>query len=609
MCGIFCAIDTKKNFIDTDYNQFHLLTDLVKYRGPNSSDYKIYNTLNEECTPNNFNIFLGHRRLAILDLSIAGNQPMSYDNLTIVHNGEIFNFVEIRNELENLGEKFFSNSDTEVILKTYKRFGTKSFSKFNGMWAFIILDHSSKKIIISRDRFSIKPLFYYATKNRYYFASEIKQLLPLIPFKKLNDVSMFKFLKQSISDYDHETFFEEIFRVKPKTNLVLDLISGNSIEEEYWQYELNDCGSEKEVFNNFKDLFYDSVKIRLRSDVEIGALLSGGLDSSSIAVISDRLTNGNIKTFSIISADKRYSEEKFIDLLLQSNTMHNKKIIFNADDIKEKIEEVIFHQDEPFGSFSIIAQYMIFSKIKENSDITVVLSGQGGDEILLGYMKFFYFYLQSLHKRKRYDKLIKEIFASLFYRTVLLQNKISLSKRYLSFFQNRKTEFITLNSKSEETWKFNSLSDRQRTDIDKYSIPNLTRYEDRNSMAFSLETRLPFLDHRLVNLLLNVKDELKIKNGWPKYILRKSLTELPYEIRWRRDKRSFVIPEDSWLKSDFRVEINKIFKDSTLAKLGCINEKQFLNYYQSYLNGNKMIHHSDISRVFIAEKWANKYFN
>jgi asparagine synthase (glutamine-hydrolysing) len=607
MCGIFCAISFNQRFTYKEFEQFKVLTDLVSHRGPDASGYKRYSTSmisNDET----FNIFFGHRRLSIIDLSVNGNQPMESDNISIIYNGEIFNYLELREELRSRGVSFKTNSDTEVILKIYETEGTKGFAKLNGMWAFIIYDLQKNIIITSRDRFSLKPLFYLNLGTNFFLASEIKQLIPLLNKKELNSNAMFNFIKQALTDYSDDTFFNSIKKVKPKTNLIINLSQGEFKEETYWDYEPISIGSEKNAFEMFREILFDSVSMRLRSDVDVGSLLSGGLDSSAISIIASKFNLTDFKTFSIISDDENFSEEEYIDEFVNQTGIKNLKIPFDANEVLNSIDSVICNQDEPFGSFSIIAQNLIFKKIKENSDTVVVLSGQGGDEIMMGYLKFFFFYLKDLARKKRIDLLLKELFQSLVNRTILYQFNMSAAKRYIKQLQKEKNHFILFEGNNEVIWESNDLKKRQIDDIDKYSIPALARYEDRNSMAYSVESRVPFLDHRLVNLLINMKPELKLKRGWSKYVLRKALTELPERIKWRRDKRNFLIPEDKWLRINLSNSIKTLFNDSYLNRFGIVDDRKFLNYYNEYLKGSKLIHHADISRVYIAEKWLRQNF-
>lgn len=614
MCGIFGALSFDKYFNHSDWDKFIDLTNLVSYRGPNASGNITVNK--NEKTLNNrdkFNIFLGHRRLSIIDLSESGNQPLTDGNgLWIVFNGEIFNYLELKKELTNIGYEFKTKTDTEIILKIYREYGAEGFSKLNGMWALALLDLPNNMLFLSRDRFSIKPLYFTRINSEIYFASEIKQLLPLMKKTEINQGTMFSYLSQGCLNHNEQTFYNHIYKVKPKNNLAIKLGNGEINERKYWDFKLEDKLNSDETIERFRELFIDSIKIRLRSDVKIGALLSGGLDSSAIVIIANELTNGNFNTYSIISDDKKYSEEQFVDILSRQKGIKNFKLSYQQKEALDSLQKVVYHQEEPFGGFSIVAQYKILEKIKTETDIIVVLSGQGGDEILMGYLKYFFFNLKELLGKGRFPAAIKQVFLSLLQGTVLNQFRLSEAKRYIPNYlpwssKINSTPYLKLKNELEPIWEISGIAQRQILDIDKYSVPALTHYEDRNSMAHSLETRLPFLDHRLVNFALSLPVEMKINNGWTKYILRKSISELPEEIRWRKDKQGFTTPEESWIRNDFRSTIHDIFQKSLLEDMGIIDAKSFLGFYDSFLRGKRTILYSDISRVFIAELWARKF--
>ncbi len=607
MCGIFCAVSFEEPFNQTDYNNFIDATNLVTYRGPDTYGYQKYNTQEENYSVEYFNIFFGHRRLSIIDLGKDGAQPMSSGNKHIIFNGEIFNYLELRDELKSAGVQFRSNSDTEVILKIYETYGPKGFNKLNGMWVFILLDLDNELITVSRDRFSIKPLYWYKNKGKIFFASEIKQLIPFIVKKELNNLAMSRLLHQGILDMDSETFYKNIYSLKPKFNLIINLKNQEIKNEKYWDYTFSEIRG-NDVFEQFRNLFTDSIRIRLRSDVEVGAMLSGGLDSSAISVISKNIIGDSFNTYSVVSEQKKYSEEKFSDLLARENFLKNQKLFISHQNILSNFQSVLYHQDEPFLNFIVVAHYTILQKIKNETDIIVVLNGQGGDEALAGYLRFFYFYLKNLWDSKKYFSLSKEIITSILNRTVLMQWSNAGAKRYLPNLSKKEKSFILLEADRENTSSFKTMSEAQIANIDKYSVPTINRYEDRNSMAHSLEIRLPFLDHRLIEFLLNLKTEYKIKNGWNKYILRKSLQELPDKIRWRKDKKGFILPEEKWLKTDFKEDILSVFKKSRLEEYGIIRSDYFLEKYNSYLNGDNDIHNLEISRVYIAEKWMRNFF-
>lgn len=611
MCGIFGAISFAEKFNQKDYNRFVELTDIVSYRGPDASDYKSFDTQSKSANKSQFHLFFGHRRLSIIDLSEDGKQPLYSDNCWIIFNGEIFNYIELREELKSKNYNFHTNTDTEVIIKIYKEFGEAGFNKLNGMWAFAIYDIELNKLILSRDRFSIKPLFIYQGNNKLFFASEVKQLIPLLEKKELEPDNMLIFLQQGLLDFNERTLFKQIHRLKAKTNLIIDFNSKQIENKKYWDYSNEPIeGTDQTINARFRDLFIDSVKIRLRSDVQIGSLLSGGLDSSAITFSALDYTGNSLKTFSVVSNQREFSEEKFIDIFTQNFNVSNQKIFLDSKSLINNLDKVIEHQDEPFNYFIPVAHFNLINALNENSDIVVILNGQGGDETLMGYLRFYFFYWKNLIKEKNFLRFAKEIFLSLLNRTAILQFRLNAAKRYLPKMLMSNKNFLLKKSDLIDVWNFENLRTAQINDIDYYSVPFLNRYEDRNSMAFSKEIRLPFLDHRLVDFLVNISPDKKMRNGWSKYILRKSFPELPGQIRWRRDKKGFILPESKWLKEDLQNTITQMFNGNNLLnQFGLIDSKKFLDFYSNFLNGDSNIHSTDISRIFIAEKWLEKYFN
>ena len=613
MCGIFGAVDLEGFFSPSDYKTFVELTDMVSYRGPDAAGYRSLRIKSSSgANPDKWDVFLGHRRLSIIDLSDAGRQPMTDgQGRWLIFNGEIFNFIELRKELEEFGDTFQTQTDSEVILHVYARYGLDGFAKFNGMWAFALVDIPNRRVILSRDRFSIKPLYYTQQASRIYFSSEIKQLLPLLPAKRLNRGVMTAFLSQLLLDHTNETFFHGIAKVPPKTSVVIAFERGDICSHQYWNFESETVTDYRDASRRFRELLEDAIRIRLRSDVKVGSLLSGGLDSSSIACLCHYLGADNVETFSVVSEDRRYSEEKYIDIVSSSTGARNHKLMFDGRGVLAALDLVLAHNDEPVSSFSVVAQYGIFKLIKEQTDVTVLLSGQGGDEMLLGYSKFFFIYIQTLLRRHDYSTAMNELLASLFRGTVIRRFKISAARRYIPWL-NRNPLGGALRTPASyvpvPTWQTRELRDRQIADIDSYSVPALAHYEDRTSMAHSLEVRHPFLDHRLANLLTSLPVAYKITRGWMKYILRDSLPELPSSIRWRKDKQSFVTAEARWMQQDLQPVIRQFFQHSRLEELEVLDPKCFLKYYQDFLGG-KAVPFLDICRALIAEVWARKVFD
>ena len=609
MCGIFGAVRLKGTFTEENWYQFKNLTDIISYRGPDGSGYYSIDTHSgSENDKSNFTVFYGHRRLSIIELSSQGAQPMLKGNLVITFNGEIFNYIELRTELKTKGCQFETNTDTEVILKLYETFGEKGFAKMNGMWAFSIYDKINNTLVLSRDRFSKKPLFYYQDAENFYFSSEIKQLLPLVKEKTPNKSVLTTYLRQGVIDTNSDTFFNDIKRVEAKTNLTINLHTRMIQQSQYWDFERFSTSSNTE--EEFRFLLEDSVKLRMRSDVPVGCMLSGGLDSSSISVIAHKL-NPQIETFSVVSDDKKMSEDPFIDIVVNQMKMRNYKLNFDANHVIKNFDTVLKHQDEPFFNLSVLAGYSILKRIKEDTNIIVLLNGQGGDELLMGYLKYFFFYEKDLLNKGQYAKAMGLMLSAIFNRTILNQFNLGKPKRYLPGHLNKKSSYINDSGlELVDTWSFNDMRHRQILDIDKFSIPALCRYEDRNSMANSLEMRVPFLDYRLVSFCLNLSNDLKIKNGWTKYILRKVMTDLPIEIRYRKDKKGFSVPEEHFLRNELKNEILSIKDYSILDEMGVIDKNSFIQYYNDFLNGKgQYTEFTDITRVYIAEKWARNNFN
>jgi len=610
VCGIFGAINRTGFFEGSDFDRFVALTNLVAYRGPDDCGHipltlKPVDSRRERL----FDVFLGNRRLSIIDLSSSGHMPMSDGKgCWITYNGEIFNYLELRRELEARGHTFRTGTDTEVILHVYSEYGESGFDRLNGMWAFAIVDTHARKVVLSRDRFSIKPLYLFKSKGELYFGSEIKQLLPLLPALELNAGAMTAYLAQGLLDHDVETFFRGITRVPPGTNVIISLDSDTIEERKYWRFEStgSTSASSKDLIEEFRALFFDSVRIRLRSDVKVGVLLSGGLDSSAVTTAVRQVGGEQLQTYSIVSEHEGYDERRFIDVMCQAG-VPNRKVTFRVGDVLDCLERVLFYSDEPVAEFSVIAQYQLFAAIKNDSDVTVLLSGQGGDETLLGYLKFFFFHVQLLLKAGKYLDAMELIARSALHRTAVTQFRMSEARRYLQHDRRGIWQAMLRDNQRTPVWQCGDIRSRQIADICHYSVPALTHYEDRNSGAHSLEVRHPFLDHRLVNFVVNLPTELKIHGGWTKYILRAALPEMPAALRWRRDKQGFLVPEQLWLRRELVPVIQRRFRGSTLAELDILNDKKFLQYYDRFLAGNS-IASSDIARVLIAEIWAGQIF-
>lgn len=615
MCGI-CGIF---EFIEPSPHTQHILAKMNKtliHRGPNDTGIYIDGP-----------IALGHRRLSILDLSPAGHQPMaSHDqNFWIVYNGEIYNYRELKSELETLGYHFKTGTDTEVILAAYQAYGPDCLKKFNGMWAFAIWDQHKQILFCSRDRFGIKPFYYFHHSDCFVFASEIKALLQHPASKKnIDSFVSYRFLSMGQSNIGSESFFSDIRQLKPGHYL---MINQNNVEEYcYWDLEpeFSDAPlSLQSAQEQLQTLFIDSVHLQMRSDVAIGTCLSGGIDSSAIVCIAHQLSQKypnsmyQQATFSSCFEDKRFDEREFIELVIKQ-TKANKNYVFpEPEQFLEDLTQLVYTQDEPFSSLSIFAQWCVMKKAKEQG-ISVLLDGQGADELLAGYGYDSIYWSELLNQKNDWQLLPQEIRASLnkyginttIYRlgSTLFPpsfkewKKRSETKKFISDEINQKYNKYKFFKEKKQKFK-QKLKNELYNEI-KNRLPSLLRYEDRNSMAFSLESRVPFLDHRLVEFIFSLPDKYIIHEGWSKWIFRKAMQGIiPENIRWRKDKMGFVTPQTEWYKHELFPFINEILNDQQFQQRPYWNGKTILKSYQKYLRYGDPTITSFLWRCISMELW------
>nr|WP_278986420.1 asparagine synthase (glutamine-hydrolyzing) [Plesiomonas shigelloides] len=625
MCGMTGILDFSNSSFDLKC-AINKASKAQLHRGPDIQDYSIYKR-------DNYSLALGHQRLSIIDLSEFGKQPMETSRSSIIFNGEIYNYQEIKNDLLE-GLDFRSETDTEVLLYALEKYGVDyALNISNGMWSFAWYSFDEEKLYLCRDRMGVKPLYFHLNQeqDKLFFASEVKSILAASNKKfRLNYQSVGEYLNQSLQDTCNNSFFDEINQIPAGCYGEIDLSEkvNSKIEIKivrYWNPELSVERSKSPLSleAEFKDIFYDAVRLRLRADVPIGVTLSGGLDSSAIATAMQSML-ANTKTLSCLSAvspGSKNDESQFIDIMqeyLDSNVL-KVKLDWSANEAIDLLRQVTFFNDSPVGSFSNVAHYLLMKKAKENN-ITVILSGQGADEILCGYKKFVGFYFIDLLRRKKLVSLLSGLAKFIFNKTTIYQFKLNEAKRYIPFIRDSK-KFNILSKKLIANYttrplgikKNQTLSERQFEDISMYSVPYLTHYEDRMSMAWAREIRLPFLDYRLVEFCLRLPDEMKIKNGWTKYILRSALKKsLPSEITWRKDKQGFVNPQDEWLRNELRNDVISIFSPRALIfELDLIERSALLDMYEDYCNNKSSnVWYRDIFAPLALEIWLqiNKEF-
>ena len=566
-------------------------------------EYWKYDTIN----PNQaFKVGFGHRRLSILDLSPGGHQPMTLESasLSISFNGEVYNYLEIKAELEQEGTKFKTTTDTEVILYAWAKWGPKCLDKFNGMFAFIILDYKSNKLYAVRDRFGVKPVYYYSNGASLYLASEIKQIKTAPGFRfELNENLTRRYLATGAVDYTNDTFYKGVSSLPCGHYMELDLSKDSldfQIKKWYTLLPKKWTGTFEEAKAEFRKRLTDAVSLRLRSDVTVGSCLSGGLDSSSIVCIAADLlkAKGDFAGQETVTAcydEARYDEWKFAEEVIRKTNAHPHKTFPSFTQLMEEIDDFIWHQDEPTGSTSQFSQWAVF-KATNKAGLKVMIDGQGADEQLAGYGGNDMAYYTGLMRTGQIGALIDEVkhykkangaipkgFLIGAAQLTLGKTLTSLMPGKLKITNDTKVSFLC-GEESGELYaeKAKSLQENLLRQLYSEPLPALLRYEDHNSMAWSVESRTPFLDYKFVEFTLGLPERFVYKNGIRKHILREAMHNIiPEAIENRRDKMGFVTPEELWLKTEgkdwFKSEIEKAIKQFGGTILNGDETRKYLN--------------------------------
>lgn len=551
MCGITGIISRTDQ--EPDKELLRQMNDIIAHRGPDGEGFY-----------HEGRVSLAHRRLSIIDLSDDGKQPMQYgDRYQLVYNGEIYNYIELREELSSLGYTFQSKTDSEVIPAAYDAWGVGCLNRFNGMWSFALYDRSNSTVFMSRDRFGIKPFYYVDNESMFAFGSEIKQLLLTLGDEIYADRDILvESMLTHVDNHTDRTYFEQVKSLLPGHYMLFDVRSSRYTLNRYYTLETNPeiaSMTLDEATKAFRDLFESSVTLRLRSDVTVGTCLSGGLDSSAVTAYSadayktrsgQPFTGIHAKSIDSISDESEYALQVSDHLGLNMSVVEP-----GTKDFIEHIDEVMYTQEEPFGSPSQFMGYFVFEKAKQ-SGCTVMLNGQGGDEILLGYERYFTSilanqtpagFVRALKNRRKHSNqsLSQLLMYYLYFRSASIRSRRLISKSYLKDDIKRSFDFAYLKQSAKT---FAKVREMQKFEITVLQLPHLLRYEDKNSMRHSVETRLPFLDFRVVEFALSIHHEFKIRDGWTKYILRSILKGmLPDAVVWRKSKFGFESPERIWL--------------------------------------------------------------
>ena len=574
MCGIAGLVSRA----GIDPQMLVRMTHLAVHRGPDGFGFSYHSgdsaapaeiIHNENRTPvmDRPQVGLGNRRLAILDLSTQGCMPMQVDDSAccVTYNGEIYNYKELRAELEHAGYGFRTRTDTEVILRAYQHWGEECLQRFNGMWSFALWDRERQSLFCARDRFGVKPFYYALHDGRLHFASEIKQLIHGAGLPRVaNARAVYHFLDRGLHDYSSDTFFEDIQQLPGGHALRLRLADTlQPIVYRYWELRVQPLPkmSVEDACEEFQAHFRRSVSLRMRSDVPVGASLSGGLDSSAVLCEASHISpQQRFHTFSACYDDRNVDERQFVAEAVHSTQAESHLTFPKGQEFWKNAEALLYQQDEPVGSSSVYAQWCVMAEARK-CGVPVLLGGQGGDETLCGYKKYRYFYLWLLLKSAD-PRLFREMLLGS-WRGAWSGFTFVDATRYFPNSWRRPFSVIERLCSPEFRHTFEdpnlnlgaraSLSERQKADITFASLPALLRYEDRNSMAHSIESRLPFLDYELVQFAVNCPSSLMFREGWSKWILRKSLaSRLPEKIRLRKSKLGFSTPQIDWMRSGLK---------------------------------------------------------
>lgn len=578
ICGIF-NIDGKPS----SEREVRQMMSAIRHRGPDDEGVFIKD-----------NIGLGHLRLSIIDLSKAGHQPMfdKSGRYCIVCNGELYNYIELKEELKDK-YSFASMTDTEVILYAYAEWGRGCLERFNGMFAFAIYDIYKKEVFIARDRFGIKPLYYYSDKNSFIFASEIKGILPILPGEREpNDKVIFDYLIYNRTDHITETFFKNIKRLE---HGYCAYISKDGIDFRQWYDISKNTQAPFKSAEELRNIMIDAVRVHLRSDVPVGVCLSGGIDSSSItSILTKVLQKRDLQTFSAVYEGYDCDESRYINLYSDSVfKMHN--ICPSARTLFNDMQDFIECHGEPLPSTSPYAQFKVMQLAKGN--VKVLLDGQGADELFMGYHYFFSIYFKELLINLKLFRFFNEIScycrkhrsfyairAFLFYLLpgYFKQEAKFLGRRYLKqqFFRDQ----CGSSRIPDMLFSAHSLMEASLQHFS-HKLEHILKWEDRNSMRFSLEARVPFLDHRLVEGVLSLPSDQLIRCGSTKFILREAMKDiLPEEIRMRQDKIGFLTPEDIWFREPlFKNFILEMLKSPSFLSSPYLDDELCLGLYKKHL--------------------------
>ena len=598
MCGIYLtnipiAVDEVKSKLKS-----------IRFRGPD------YLGIQKES-----DLTFGHLRLSIIDLNVRSHQPMKFEDLVIVYNGEIYNFHEIKEELVNLGYTFNTTGDTEVLLKGYKEWGAAIVPKLNGMFAFAIYNASSRTVFCSRDRLGVKPFYYSWCDGQFEICS---QLRPISQNKQINDEAISMYLECGYIPSPY-TIYKNVYKLSPGNNLEIDLTDKKYMIQEYWNLKkVTKAGlTYIEAKDKLHELLKEAVKIRLQSDVPFGTFLSGGIDSALVSSIAAKVSKVPIRTFSIGFEDSKYDESKAAAQYAKIIGSEHTETICRPKDILEMIPKLIEVYDEPFGDSSALPS-LLLNKVTKQS-VTMALSGDGGDESFFGYNHFRLvtyaniitsvpYFLRKLASRMLVGKILGSRNQS--YKGILSVGSkydfiAGIFVGYDSLLKKRDFSWLS-HYKGYKTWSKNLLQATADLNIKLWLENDSNTKVDRASMAYSVEVRSPFLDYNIIEFARTLPVAFRYKSGNRKRLLKDILKYYIPEEVFDLPKKGFAVPLDGWIRNELRKDFEENLTDDFLNVVPNLNVNKFKLMFQQHLNGQQD-YSSSIWRLYVLSRWYQEF--
>jgi asparagine synthase (glutamine-hydrolysing) len=612
MCGIACIIS--KDIKEHGY--IYEMTDLVEHRGKDGCGHYIeYGD----------GISLGHRRLKVIDLTDDANQPMTVmGKCYIVYNGEIYNYIELRQELEDMGYLFRTSSDTEVLIYAYLAWGKECLHHLNGMFAFVIYDPHRRVVFAARDRFGIKPIYWWRSPTgAILVASEIKQFTCHPAWHAVGNTETLKdFLYSGMVDHSRETMFDGVYQLRGGESVEIPLDDPDVEKHTYRWYDLHQTVEERlksrarvnigaggsmgdevpyeKAVAIVRALLEDAVRIRMRSDVPVGSCLSGGIDSSSIVCLAaPKVSDGQFNTFTMTSEDGKYNETRYAEIVADTVGADRHYISPNVRELFDRLDELVWQQDEPFQSTSMYGQWAVF-RCAAQAQVPVILDGQGADEMLLGYHYVFPIYLKNLVQQGKVIQFLREMY---FLRKIPGFKYRSIVQLAYNFYKKRKN--TSTSTQRGVPMDFSTLKTYSHTLLFYTSLPALLHWEDRDSMSHTVESRLPFLDYRLVEYVYGLPDSYKLHDAITKRVLRDAMQGiLPDVVRNRMDKIGFSTSEEIWFERNTD-EFRKRFYEAVELSNGLLGEKDIEKFEK--VARKEMGYDFSIWRAIAFGAWVKKF--